>query len=97
MHLGVFRQVQFHLVCSCAGVFHVCDLWTRNTWETENPAGESVAGDCHCIRGGRIAPVMDCLPVASEAAPPRVLRPVLACVVAVQVYLHRCGYRTPVV
>src|SRR6266513_1627305 len=97
MDLRFFRQVQLYLVCCCAGLFHGGDLWNRDISEGKKRASESIGGDCQRTRRGRNARVMDCLPPASEAAHPGVLRPVFADVVALRIHVYRRGHRLPVV
>src|ERR1043166_3998135 len=97
MYLGLFRQVQFYLVYCCAGLFHVCDLWSRDISKTENRPSESIAGNCHYTRRCRIARVMDCLSPTSEAARPGVFGPVFADVVALRIHVYRRGYCFPMV
>src|SRR4029450_7904279 len=93
MPLRFFRQVQFYLVYCCAGLFHVCDLWSRDIWKTTNRASESIDGDCRGTRRSRIARVVDGLSPTSEAARPGVFRPAFANVVALRIHVYRWGYR----
>ena len=93
----------------CWSVFGVCILGFFDKFnfiwfvvalvfsEGKKRASESIGGDCQRTRRGRNARVMDCLPPASEAAHPGVLRPVFADLVALRIHVYRRGHRLPVV